>query len=249
MKTLDNIIESFASLEADETAVRDAQQRLEARLRSVKSGIPASKSRRGGWLAAIASAAAITFAVLWLPLQPTPAFAAVQDHFRHFETLRFWTEQRVAGKLTLRTRVLATRSGDVRVEIGDDMTVIVNSSQQRVLTLVRPSRMAILSPLVRRVEEDESLKWLEDIREFQGQAQRLPEPRQIDGKQAFGWKLAAGGMDMVLWATREGLPLQMTMNAAANIQLDYRFEFGVPLAAELFSTQVPAGYRIGGDED
>jgi hypothetical protein len=251
MNTLDNIIASFAAREIDETAVRDAQRKLEVAIagRMTDQGARSKAARKTGWLAAAASAAVAVFALLWLPLYPSPAFAAVQEHFRNFETLRFVIEQSVAGQPTMHTRVEATRSGNVRTAIGDDLTVIVNSAQQRVLTLVRPSRMAIVTPLVHAVEEDDALKWLKDIREFQGAATRLPEPREIDGKQAFGWRLRAAGMDMELWATADGLPLRMTMNPSAQMQLDFHFEFDVPLAPASFSTDVPAGYHLGSEED
>jgi hypothetical protein len=159
MNTLDDIIESFATREPEEAAVRDAQRKLD----DVVAGRMARENtrpqaRRTGWLAAMASAAAVTAAVLWLSMQPTPAFATVQEHFRDFQTLRFLMEQRFDGKLIMRTRMLVTRSGNVRAEVGNDVTVIVNSAERRVLTLVHPSRMATVAPLVRQLEEDEALK-------------------------------------------------------------------------------------------
>jgi len=252
MNPLDHTLDLCAARVMDDAAVQDAQARLEAVIAARVAGraaAPRRTRRVGGWLAAAASAAAAVLAIVWLPLNPTPAFAAVQKHFRDFQTLRFVIDQNVEGQPTIQTRVQATRSGNVRTEVGDDVIVIVNSAEARVLTLIRPSRMAIVSPLAHRVEEDDALKWLKDIREFQGVAQALPEPRVIDGQQVFGWQLQTEGIDMVLWATAEGLPLQMTMNPAAQLQLDFHFEFDVPLAPGSFSTEVPAGYRVGTPED
>jgi len=251
MNTLDNILESFAAHEIDEQSVRAAQRKLDDVIaRRMAEKQPRVQSvRKAGWLAAAASAVVAVFGLLWLPLNPTPAFAAVQQHFRDFQTLRFVIEQRVEGQPTARTRVQATRSGNVRTEVGDDVSVIVNSAQNRVLTLIRSSRMAIVSPLEHAVEEEDTLKWLKDIREFQGLATALPEPRVIDGQKVFGWQLKIEGVDMVLWATAAGLPLQMTMNPTTQLQLDFHFEFDVPLAPETFSTEVPAGYSIGTDEE
>jgi hypothetical protein len=251
MNTLDNMIESFASREADEAAVRAAQLKLESAIarRMAQQGSRVKQTRKTGWLAAAVSAGVAALAVLWLPLNPTPAFAAVQKHFRDFQTLRFVIDQRVNGQSTVHTRVQATRSGNVRTEVGEDVVVIVNSAEARVLTLIRGSRMAIVSPLAHPVEEDDALKWLQDIREFQGAAKMLPEPRVIRGSKAYGWQLETQGIDMVLWATADGLPLEMTMNPAAQLQLDFKFEFDVPLAAGTFSTEVPAGYTVGPRED
>jgi hypothetical protein len=251
MNTLDKTFETFAAREPDDESVREAQRKLEAAIaRRMNAQNPRVKNvRKAGWLAAAASAGVAVLALLWLPLNPTPAFAAVQQHFRDFQTLRFVIDQRVNGEPSIQTRVLATRSGNVRAEVGDDVVVIVNSAEGRVLTLLRPSQVAIVSPLARPVEQDDALKWLKDIREFQGAAKMLPEPRTIRGQKAHGWQLEIAGMDMVLWATAEGLPLQMTMDPTAQLQLDYQFEFDVPLPAGSFSTAVPAGYRSGVDED
>jgi len=251
MNTLDNMLESFAAREIDDAAVRDAQRKLEEVIARRMAGKrpPVKNPRKAGWLAAAASAVVAALGLLWLPLNPTPAFAAVQQHFRDFQTLRFTIDQRVEGQPTIQTRVQATRSGNMRAEVGDDVVVIANSAQQRVLTLIRPSHMAIVSPLQHAVEEDDALKWLRDVREFQGVAKALPDPRVIDGQTAYGWQLETEGIDLVLWATAEGLPLQMTMNPAAQLQLDFHFEFDVPLAPESFSTEVPAGYRLAPAED
>jgi hypothetical protein len=251
MNSLYHTLELLATRASDEAAVREAQRKLEdAIARRMADRRPTVKgTRKTGWLAAAASAVAAVLAIVWLPLNPTPAFAAVQKHFRDFQTLRFVIDQRVDGQPTIQTRVQATRSGNVRTEVGDDVVVIVNSSQQRVLTLIRPSHLAIVSPLARPVEEEDTMKWLKDIREFQGAATALPDARTIDGQQAFGWQLEVAGIDMVLWATAEGLPLAMTMNSSAQLQLDFHFEFDLPLADESFGTEVPAGYSLAPQED
>jgi hypothetical protein len=251
MNTLDHSLNTFAAREIDDAAVREAQRKLEDVIaRRMNQQAPRKKNvRKVGWLAAAASAAVAALALLWLPLNPTPAFAAVQEHFRDFQTMRFVIDQLVDGKQTIQTRVQATRSGNVRTEVGDAVVVIVNSAQARVLTLIRPSHAAIVSPLAHPVEEDDALKWLKDIREFQGIATALPDPRVIQGKQAYGWRLELQGADMVLWATADGLPLEMTMNSAPQLQLVFHFEFDVPLAPGSFSTEVPAGYSLGVRED
>lgn len=250
MNTLDSMIESFAGREADEAAVREAQIKLDRAIAArLARDSRASTSRKTGWLAAAVAAGVAAVTLLWLPLNPTPAFAAVQQHFRDFQTMRFVMDQRVGGRLTIQTRVQATRSGNLRSEVGEDVVVVVNSAEARVLTLIRGSRMAIVSPLAHPVDEDDALKWMKDIREFQGAAKMLPERRVIRGNKVYGWQLQTQGIDMVLWATADGLPLQMTMNSAAQLQLDLNFEFDVPIAPETFSTAVPAGYAVGPRED
>jgi len=54
---------------------------------------------------------------------------------------------------------------------------------------------------------------------------------------------------MVLWATDEGLPLEMTMSGSAALELNFDFEFDPALPAGMFSTEIPAGYSLARGED
>jgi outer membrane lipoprotein-sorting protein len=251
MNSLDKTLDLFVSSEPDPSAIAAAQGRLEAAVAARAAARPARPSTRrlGGWVAAATSAAALTFAILWLPLNPTPAFAQVQEHFRDFRTLRFDMKQRVGGREAMSVRVSMTRRGDVRTDIGKDMSVIVNSSDGRVLTLIHGARLAVEDSRGSEAGDVDALAWLDDVREFQGAATRLPQPRVIDGRTAYGWRLKAGGLDMELWATAEGLPLEMQMNGAGQMRFDFDFEFDVALPAETFSTAIPAGYSRGEAED
>jgi hypothetical protein len=251
MKTLDHTLEHFAANQVDDAAVEDAQRKLEA-LIATKSPRPRRAVRAGGWLVAATSAAVVALVVLMLPLAPTPAlgFSAVQKQLRDFRTLSFNIEQRVNGQDMLRTHVAMTNEGNVRTEVGDEITVIVNSAEKRVLLLMKSARVAIVKPLLSPVEQDDQLAWLKEIREFQGVATRLPESRIIDGQKAYGWQLSTDGMELVVWATEEGVPLQMSMNpGGAQMELVFHFQMDLPLSPAMFSTQVPAGYSLGKPED
>ncbi len=253
MNTLDRTVALVAGLEPDDTHVQAAQHRLEAAIatRAARAaGVPA-RSRVSGWLAATASAAVVTVALLWSPFTSTPAlaFSTVQQHFRDFRTLRFDVVQRANGEVVTRSRVHLTRAGDVRTDVGDDLTVIVNNSQRRVLLLQHRARAAMLMPLQAEAKQDDALRWLAEIRDFQGAAEALSEERTIDGQPASGWRLEAAGTAIVLWANGEGLPLQMTVDGATPLQLDFRFEFDVELAPQMFSTAIPSGYSLGKEED
>jgi outer membrane lipoprotein-sorting protein len=188
--------------------------------------------------------------MLWLPFGPTPAlaFAKIQEHFRDFRTLRFDMEQRMNGELVMKTRVSMTRDGNSRTDVGD-VTVIVNSTEQRVLTLMHSGRIAIEVPFGVPAKQDDQLRWLGDIRDFQGQAKVLPNTRNIRGQEAHGWELHTAAGIIVLWATDEGLPLEMTMGGSDALKLDFHFDFNLPLDAKLFSTEIPAGYSRGESED
>jgi hypothetical protein len=252
MNTLDRTLESFAGLEAEAGAIDAAQARLEA---AIERRLEARAARRpahrvGGWLAAATSAAAVALAVLLLPLTPTPAvaFSQVQAHFRDFRTLRFDMTQSMNGREGLATRVSMTRDGKVRTDIGEDMSVVVNPVERRVLTIVHRSRVAVEAPFVGTPKED-GLEWLREVRDFQGIATRLPDSRVIDGRRAYGWRLPVASIELELWATEDGLPLEMKMKGAGEMRLDFRFAFDVAFAPEMFSTAIPAGYSRGTPED
>jgi outer membrane lipoprotein-sorting protein len=253
MNSLDKILGLFAAREPEAALVSGAQDKLEALIARRLAEVPARRPARGarGWLAAAATAAVVAVAMLWLPFGSTPAlaFAKVQEHFRDFRTLRFNVEQRMDGRLIMKSRVSVTHDGNVRTDVGDDVTVIVNSTERQVLTLMHSAHLAISSPLDKPATKDDALRWLEDIRDFQGQAKALTKTRLIRGSWAHGWELQTAGGPMVLWATDEGLPLEMTMGSSTLLQLSFDFEFNPALDAKFFSTEIPAGYSRGESED
>jgi hypothetical protein len=248
MNTLDRTLECFAREEPSAADVQAAQHKLEARVAEAASR-GRRKNRAGGWLAAAATAAAAVAAFVWLPLNPTPAlaFSEIQKHFRDFRTLRFDIEQRINGDVFMKSRISLLADGSVRAEVGEDLVVVVNSQERRVLTLLKPNRVAVVSPLTEAPTRDDSLKWLDEIREFQGAATRLRETRIISGERAHGWELPLAQGKIVLWANDAGLPLEMQLDQA--VDMGFRFEFNHDLPADLFSTEVPPGYKLGQSED
>src|SRR5688572_10012320 len=252
MNSLDRTLELFAREEPDAAAVQEAQRRLETRIAGVAANPRVRKTRVGGWLAAAASAAAVAIAALWLPFASTTAlaFSDVQKHFSDYDTLSFVVQQHVNGELAMKARVSMRKDGSVRTEVGDDVVVIVNSTEQRVLTLLTQPRIAMVSPLGKAATQDDSLEWIDEVRQFEGAARLLPQTRTIKGRQARGWELPTSAGQIVLWATPEGLPLEMNLNVGVNIDMSFDFEFNPTLAAETFSTAIPAGYTQGtGEED
>ena len=175
------------------------------------------------------------------PCPPAFAFAQVQQHFRDFRTLRFDVEQRMNGNVLMKSRVHVTRDGNVRTDVGDLISVIVNSSEGRVMTLHHGAHVATVAPLGVPVTKRDAMAWLKEIREFQGEARALPRARMIDLRKAYGWELATTGGNIVLWATEDGLPLEMTLGGGAPLQLNFDFEFDPALPAQMFSTEIPGG--------
>lgn len=252
MNTLDHTLNLLAAREPDEAMVQAAQRKLEAAMAARTAQVVRKPARHvGGWLAAATSAGIAAIAMLWLPLVPSSAlaFAQVQQHFRDFRTLRFDVEQRMNGNVIMKSRVHVTRDGNLRTDVGDLISVIVNSSERRVMTLHHPARVATLMPLQVAPTQDDAMAWLEEIREFQGEARALAQTRIIDFKKAHGWELATAAGKIVLWATDDGLPLEMTIGSSTPVQLNFNFEFDPVLPAQMFSTEIPAGYSLGKEED
>jgi len=252
MNSLDRTLELFGQGEAEPAVVSAAQLKLEAVVSSrVAAGSVQIPRRTRGWLAAAATAAVVTVAVLWLPIAPTTAlaFAQIQEHFRDFRTLRFEVEQRMEGRVMMKSRVSVTQDGNVRTDVGDDVTVIVNSTQRQVLTLMHRHHIAIPSPLDKPATKEDAIAWLDDIRDFQGEAKQKSGTRWIGGHRAYGWELETAAGKMELWATEDGLPLEMTLGSSTPLQLSFDFEFDPQLDADYFSTEIPAGYSVGKDED
>jgi outer membrane lipoprotein-sorting protein len=244
MNTLDTALDSLSRAELSPAEVQDSQRKLDAVI--AQAPRRPAKRRAAGWLAATASALATVAAFIWLPLTSTQAlaFADVQKNFREFDTLRFEFEQRMDGKVLVKGRVSLLANGSVRTEVGDDVVVIVNSVEKRVLTLIESGRIAMVTPLDQAPSSDDSMKWLQEVRDFQGAAVAVPEGRTIRGQHAQGWRLTTGHGEIVLWANDAGLPLEMQIDQGAKIDMDFRFEMNVAVPADLFSTQVPAGYAL-----
>jgi outer membrane lipoprotein-sorting protein len=253
MNTLDRTLELLAAREPDAATVNEAQRKLDALVAEQQASRTVRRPARParGWLAAGASAVAAAAALLWLPLGSTPAlaFAQVQEHFRDFRTLRFDVEQRMNGQSMMKSRIHVTRDGNVRTDVGDLISVIVNSSERRVMTLHHPAHVATLAPLVVPATSDDAMAWLKEIRDFQGEAKALAQPRMIGHRKAYGWELGTAAGNIVLWATEDGLPLEMTIGGSAAMQLDFDFEFDPAIPAQMFSTEIPAGYSLARGED
>lgn len=252
MNSLDRTLELFGMGEPTPAMVTEAQRKLEALVTKHTAQNTRRLPRRAqGWLAATATAGVAALALLWIPFGTTPAlaFAKIQEHFRDFRTLRFVVEQRVGGNSVMTSTVSVTHDGNVRTDVGEDVTVIVNSTERQVLTLMHRHHIAVPSPLDKPATKEDAIAWLDDIRDFQGEAKRLPGSRWIRFQHAYGWQLATPAGNLELWATEEGLPLEMTLASSAPIQLDFTFDFDPKLDANYFSTKIPAGYSLGKDED
>lgn len=237
-----------AQVEPSPEAVEQAQQALMHRLHSSQ---PPRRGTRAPWFAAAATAMLAFVAFVAIPLLPqgSEAFAAVQQHFRDFDTLSMRVEQRSDGRVVQTSRMVVNAQGVLRTDVAGDLSVIVDPVRGRVLTLLHGPRRAMLMPLEGAKSSPEAaLRWLEKIRSFQGRAERLPHTRVIDGRVARGWSLQVDGNPVVLWADSDGLPLAMQMGQPGDMEISFRFEFNQPLSPGHLSSLVPSGYELAESE-
>jgi len=231
-------------------AIDSAQARLTARLQQQRK--PARAPARAWW-AVTATAVLAIAAIIAMPMLSGggDAFAAVQAHFRHFDTLSMTITQHFGGQPLQTSHTVVDARGVVRTDVGDQLSVIVDAPRGRVLTLLHAPRQAMIATIPKnKPAADDALSWLDDVRDFKGQATPLPDTRIIDGRTAHGWTLQAGGTTMELWADAEGLPLAMRQLGDGGLEIDYRFEFDQPIPPGLLSSDVPAGYTpVAPDED
>ncbi|MBP6596241.1 MAG: hypothetical protein KA196_01885 [Arenimonas sp.] len=237
------LAEAVAALpEAPDAAVDAAQLRLTARL---ARAAPAKGPLARRWLAVAASAAAALVLVVALPLVSgrSDAFAAAQQHLRSFQRLAMDVTQRYNGDIVQTSRTVVDAKGVLRTDVGTQLSVIVDPPKGRVLTLLHEPREAMLVAFAPAPGAPaDPLQWLQDVRDFQGQATALAETRIIDGQAARGWRLDVRGNAMELWTDRDGLPLSLRMQAGAGLQIDYRFEFEPDVPEGVLSSAIPAGY-------
>ena len=231
-------------------AIDSAQARLTARLQQQRK--PARAPARAWWAVTATAVLAIAVIIAGPMLSGGgDAFAAVQAHFQRFNTLSMTITQRYGGQPLQTSHSIVDARGVVRTDVGDQLSVIVDAPRGRLLTLLHAPRQAMIATIPKnKPATDDALSWLDDVRNFKGQATPLPDTRIIDGRTAHGWTLQAGGTTMELWADAEGLPLAMRQLGDGGLEIDYRFEFDRPIAPGLLSSDVPAGYApVVSDED
>lgn len=242
-------------------AVDGAQARLLARLQAAPRR-PAHAGARTWWMAAAATLAIAVLVVATAPMLPGngDAFAAVQARFRDFDTLAMTIVQRFDGQPLQTSRTVVNARGVLRTDVGDELSIIVDPTRGRLLTLLHGPREAMLASIPKttapdhgtgaQASQDGTLSWLATLRTFKGEATPLAGTRIIDGHRAHGWRLSVQGITMELWADADGLPLAMRQLGGGGLEIDYRFEFDRPIPPGYLRSDPPAGYaQVQPDKD
>ncbi len=223
-----------------------AQRRLVERLERAGTMPRPRALRLVGAAVAACAVAVLALGPLFLGREAL-AFADVQRHFLAFETLEMTIETSAGGAAMPRQVVQTTRDGRVRVDIGSNLSVILDTARGHGISLLHDARAAApfaFPPGGRAPRSDGEVDWLEELRTFQGMAERIAETRTIDGQLAYGFALTLAGQRTELWANADGLPLAMEIDAGggATLALAFEFAFNRPIDPALFSTEAPPGY-------
>ena len=230
--------------EAPSAATSAAQERLIARMQNAAKP---TRSNTRRWLAFAGTAAMALVITVMLPMLTGGgvAFAAVQNHFSHFDNLVMTITQSFEGQPIQSSETIVNAQGISRTNVGKNLSIVVDPVQGRVLTLLHDSREAMLTSIPKsRPRNQQPLSWLEELRNFKGEATQLPNKRIIDGHPAQGWALNLQGLKMEIWADANGLPLQMRQEGGAQLLIDYRFKFDQPNVNKQLSTTAPSDYKL-----
>lgn len=176
------------------------------------------------------------------------AFAAVQDYFLRFQTLRTHMQLSVAGQPAMEMDILIDEKDRARIEMPDVMTLIVNGREGWMLTLLQSGMMQWTEFPPGESAPADQLEWLYEIRDFQGQAHVLDELQTVNGELARGYELTLVGSRMTLWATAsDNRPLRMEGDyslgeATQGMQMVLDFSFDEALPQDAFEPEIPEGY-------
>lgn len=244
---LESHVRAMAWQQPDADRVDAAQQHLQARIDRYR---PRTRAFRGvAWAGAACTAVlamALTLGPIFTGRGDVQAFAAVQHRLQDFKTLQMTIHQRANGIELPTIRTWADRAGDVRTDIGDSTSVIVNVQQRTVLTLLHAQRKAMRMPLHAGAGDpaEKALGWIDTIRQFKGKARPLSGTRVIDGVVTHGWALDTSGMHIELWADDDSVPRAVDISGGVNLHQRLKLILDQPIDPARFSTTLPPGYTL-----
>lgn len=244
---LESHLRAVAGQQPDADRIDAAQQHLVDRIEKRRPRHRMTRSM--AWVGTVGAAVlvlALTLGPVFTGHGDAEAFAAVQHRLRDFKTLHMTITQRANGIALPTIRSWITRAGDMRTDIGDGTSIIINVQQHAMITLLHAQHMAVRVPLDANAGKRgrKVLDWLDKIRRFKGEAQRLPGSRMIDGHLAHGWSLVTSGMHIQIWADADNVPRVISITGGVNLHQRLNMVLDQPIDPARFSTALPAGYHL-----
>jgi len=248
-KFLDHFISATSDDQPSQEQVQQAQRRLKQKIDNHKSN---RTSWTPKWMISSASAALMVVVVLVsVPFQSSLAFTDVQRYFREFSTLKTHISMQVMNEQIWTMDVLNDEYGNTRIDMhfGPGTTFILNTAQAEMLVLDHGSQNGNRINLEGKnsTQPMEQLDWLEKIKNFQGQADRLPETRWINDRETQGFELVIAQQQIQVWADIDsGLPLQTIVTSGdeqvGSFSIKADLSFDEPIDPAQFDVALPDGY-------
>jgi hypothetical protein len=250
--TLAATLESHVAALRAEVPAAETVEAAQARLAARVARLPARPRPRLRELIAGAATACALVVLAFGPLfvaREVVAFDDVQRHFRDFATLVMTVDTTAGGGAMPRNTVTATRDGRVRVDVGTQLSVVLDTKAGRGTILLHEPRRAGPFAFAPGGRGNEALDWLEELRTYTGAAERIEATRTIGGEIAYGWTLTLANQRSELWANADGLPLEMRVDGAGPVEIAFTFVFDEPVDETRLSLDPPAGYTPASDHD
>ncbi len=177
---------------------------------------------------------------------PKDANAAFAEALEHVKAARSVAYTMRVGDDPNPFRVFWKEPGLTRTEIPGGTITILDAARGKSLNLWPDSKIAMLAGAKGGAAQDP----IDSLRKFKGEPEANLGDREIGGRPARGYRLAAGGWESAVWVDRlTNLPIRMetTINpgAAGAVKVVYGdFVFDAALDESLFSLTPPAGYQV-----
>ena len=240
-------------VEACRTAV--TQNDIDEATRRLRARLPQTKpAQQRSWRPKLAAAAlmltglAVTLPLI-LPGGSGSAFADVQQWFQSFQTLSVRTQIRTADSPLVDIQTFATNDGNVRIEQAGSVHIITAGTGT--FSTLLPERRYFSKPIaVQNMDSDASsdgLKWVNELRDFQGDAVLLEETRHQHGRLLVGHQLVIDATDLTLWSdSATNQPVSLQGQLPGGLTLNTEFTFNTEFDPAMFD--IPPGYQAITDE-
>lgn len=240
---IDDYIEA-AREDVDETELAAARQRL---LDTLPARRPARQGR--GWLRMAGATVGVAAVAMMIAIAPTllpqrygGGIAQAQQWFERYTTLHMVVTTWQGDAQLTRMQVWTDDKGTTRVEV-PPITHIVDPKNDVMHTLL-PGNQVMTSTIGLGRDVDpvaNEIGWLQELRDFQGQAEVLDERRSIDGIDAMGWRLSLPSGDFDLWVDpADNRPLLMENELPGGLLMLSSFIFDAPLPEGVFEPGSPS---------
>ncbi len=240
---IDEYIQSTRD-DVDETELAVARERLVDSLPARREPLKA----RSGWLRLAGVTAGVAAIALLLSVAPTllpqrygGGIAQAQAWFEHYRTLHLVMTTWQGDAELARLQVWTDADGTTRVEV-PPITHIVDPKNDRMHTLLPGGQVMSRAIGLGQAEVplEQELGWLQELRDFQGQAKVLEERRVIKGVDAMGWGLSLPSGEFELWVDpSDNRPLLMENELPGGLVMVSSFTFDAPLPAGVFDVTRP----------